>query len=136
MKYNENNNIITMDIENAILHVLAMMRNVHHPFLVGRRRYNTDVRVKDINVGFFFFSNWERFKLYKLPGRWCELQSQLNFEVDLPLQNKRRIAYRRKHLYYKYTIIQLSLHDSSHKNKRIGIIIYQTNNKYINTIVL
>lgn len=55
MKYNENNNIITMDIENAILHVLAMMRNVHHPFLVGRRRYNTDVRVKDINVGFFFF---------------------------------------------------------------------------------
>lgn len=43
-----------MDIENAVLHVLAMMRNVHHPFLVGRRRYNIDVRVKDINVRFFF----------------------------------------------------------------------------------
>lgn len=50
-----------MDIENTVLHVLAMMRNVHHPFLVGRRRYNIDVRVKDINVGFFFF-----FKLGKI----------------------------------------------------------------------
>lgn len=62
-----------MDIENAVLHVLAMMRNVHHPFLVGRRRYNIDVGVKDINEGnmslFFFLLNLKRLKLYKLHGR-------------------------------------------------------------------